>query len=146
MKTPRDLLLARHHPATPQLDAMRAQALAAAFPNTRAPRPATARIRDWWQELFWPARRAWLGLAAVWVVILGSQLARTERGTPSISPACLPPSCSNCCGNNSASAPNCLMTSLRPGPFRGRRTSSTRAAARFRGRSQLLETPRRFDS
>ncbi len=80
MKTPRDLLLARHHPATPQLDSVRAQALAAAFPNTRTPRHATARLRDWWQELFWPARRAWLGLAAVWVVILGSQLARTERG------------------------------------------------------------------
>ncbi len=82
MKTPRDLLLARHHPATPQLDTVRAQALAAAFPNARAPRRAAARLRDWWQELFWPARRAWLGLAAVWVVIVGSHLVRSERGRP----------------------------------------------------------------
>ena len=79
MKTPRDLLLTRHQSATPQLDARRAQALAAAFPRADAPHRADAWQQEWWRELFWTPRRAWLGLAAVWVVILGSHLATTER-------------------------------------------------------------------
>lgn len=79
MKTPRDLLLTRHQIATPQLDAVRAQTLAAAFPRVHASSRADACLREWWRELFWPARRAWLGLAALWVVILGSHLATTER-------------------------------------------------------------------
>jgi hypothetical protein len=34
--------------------------------------PATDRepSTSWWRTLFWPAPRAWAGLAAVWVVIL----------------------------------------------------------------------------
>ena len=79
MKTPRELLRTRHESATPQLDAGRAQTLAAAFPRARAPRRAAVWRHAWWQELFWPVRHAWLGLAAVWLVILGSHLATRER-------------------------------------------------------------------
>jgi hypothetical protein len=33
----------------------------------------------WWQEWLWPYPRAWAGLAAAWVVILGMNLA-AEKG------------------------------------------------------------------
>ena len=35
----------------------------------------------WWRELFWPAPRAWAGLAAVWVVILALHFATQEKPT-----------------------------------------------------------------
>jgi hypothetical protein len=37
------------------------------------PKPKAA--RPWWQEWLWPSPVAWAGLAAVWVVIIGLNLA-----------------------------------------------------------------------
>jgi hypothetical protein len=34
---------------------------------------------SWWRELLWPCPQAWVGLAAVWVLIAGLNLA-TNRG------------------------------------------------------------------
>ncbi|HUR44887.1 MAG TPA: hypothetical protein VMZ27_03345 [Candidatus Saccharimonadales bacterium] len=33
---------------------------------------------SWWQILFWPAPRAWAGLAAVWVMIFAMQFAADD--------------------------------------------------------------------
>ena len=69
----------------------RAEILAAAQPVT----PTVARdlprraVQPWWQTLFWPHPKAWGGLAAVWLIILGLQLSqrddapvRTEKSAP----------------------------------------------------------------
>lgn len=75
MKSPRELLLARHRAAKPQLDAIRKRAVA-----TLGPRPSA--FDSWlavcWRELFWSCRRVWLGLVAVWAVILGLNFASTD--------------------------------------------------------------------
>ena len=47
--------------------------------------------RVWLQSLFWPAPRAWAGLAAAWVVILLLNVATREPATPSQYAAQRPP-------------------------------------------------------
>ena len=92
MKTPRELILARHQSAEAKLKAIRAEDLAAcarsAVDPSRPPAPAfdlmTAAVRLW-QEAFWPWRRAWLGMAAIWVAIFAFGLA--ARDTPSTTSA-----------------------------------------------------------
>lgn len=77
MKTPRDFLLERHQAAAPKLDAVRRTVLVGLnHKDTKA--------RSWtddfvslclggsnklWQELVWPSRRIWTGLAATWMLI-----------------------------------------------------------------------------
>lgn len=79
MKTPREILLARHRPAEPKLDAIRQQALAALQGGPRTATAASGPRNGWklgalvhqaWFELVWPSRRAWGGLAAMWVAIV----------------------------------------------------------------------------
>jgi len=51
--------------------------LAAAQPPTSV--PARSQPTElWWTRLLWPYPRAWAGLAAAWVVILGLHLATRE--------------------------------------------------------------------
>jgi len=71
MKTPRELLLARHANAQPKLDALRQRVVAdhtGAGITEAAARPGI--LAQLWMELFWSCRRAWLGLASAWVLIL----------------------------------------------------------------------------
>jgi hypothetical protein len=68
MKTPRELLLGRHKAAGPHLDQIR-QTIVCQI-GTRRPFIAL----KLWQELILPARRAWICLAAGWVVILALNL------------------------------------------------------------------------
>ena len=85
MKTPRELILERHQSAEAKLKAIRAEDLAActrsAAQASRQRPPAfdfsTAVVR-FWQETFWPWRRAWIGMAAIWIFILGVDLATGE--------------------------------------------------------------------
>jgi hypothetical protein len=77
MKTPRDILFARHQTAAPKLDAIRREVVnVAADVNRRKP------VREFtfaatlakavaipFQELIWPCLRIWTGLAAVWILI-----------------------------------------------------------------------------
>jgi hypothetical protein len=77
MKTPREILLARHQAAAPKLDAIRRavvlelnseDAKTQSFLTRFAPlRLCCSNIL--WQELVWPCRRVWTGLAAVWVLL-----------------------------------------------------------------------------
>jgi len=76
MKTPRDILLARHQAVLPKLDALRQQAVTAAG----APSARFGWVAGWvmvlrglevgWREVIFPSRRIWAGLAAVWVGLL----------------------------------------------------------------------------
>jgi hypothetical protein len=77
MKTPLEILFTRHQTASPKLDAVRREVVAvAADVNRRKP------VREFtfaatlaktvtlpFQELIWPCRRIWTGVAAVWILI-----------------------------------------------------------------------------
>ena len=96
MKTPREILLNRHHAAGPKLNAIRQSVVTAVHDRRtwsqeevqRQPEAAVAAIwRMLWQELILPSRQIWAGLAAVWVVILVVNLAQRDQaavgGVPS---------------------------------------------------------------
>ena len=83
MKTPREILLARHRAAAAKLDVLRHNVLAQELPEVQARLAARRPIRVesrrlWhyavWRELVWPCRRAWVGLAAGWVLIAALHL------------------------------------------------------------------------
>ncbi|HVR35828.1 MAG TPA: hypothetical protein VMS21_08255 [Methylomirabilota bacterium] len=83
-RTPRHLLLARHRNMSDRLDRVRASALSESLPHrtpseSRTSAPVTIRIAlaVWW-ELIQPARRAWTGMACVWLVILVVNMALRE--------------------------------------------------------------------
>jgi len=86
MKTPREILLARHQAATPKLDAIRRTALEElnneATKTQRWPASFVALLRGGsqklWRELLWPHPAAWAALAGVWLVILGVQIGSRE--------------------------------------------------------------------
>jgi hypothetical protein len=82
MKTPRDILFARHQAAAPKLDAIRREVLGAEFKSAgqasrlssfekgeKSETGATPVLRLLWRELIFPCRRIWAGLAAVWILI-----------------------------------------------------------------------------
>jgi hypothetical protein len=77
MKTPRDILFARHQNAAPKLDAIRHEAVARLNHQDTKAQSWTENLVSWclgasnklWLELIWPCRRIWTGLAAVWILI-----------------------------------------------------------------------------
>lgn len=71
MKTPREILLARHRAAEPKLDAIRQDVLSKAKATTASqPRAGALAIAlTLWRELILPSRLAWSGLAATWILI-----------------------------------------------------------------------------
>ena len=90
MKAIREILLSRHQPAEAKLNTIRERVLrqhleigcpknpAAALD---APRSRNDFVRRMWLELVWSCRRFWLGLGAVWVVILTFQILSIEPQT-----------------------------------------------------------------
>jgi hypothetical protein len=77
MKTPREILLARHRAVEPRLDAIHRE-IVEELNNQDA--KAQSRVADFvssllcgpnklWLELIWPSRRIWTGLAAIWILI-----------------------------------------------------------------------------
>lgn len=88
MKTPRDLLFARHQAATPKLDAIRRAVVAAEFNHPAATAQSGSMVfvtwclggfNQVWLELIRPCRRIWGGLAAVWVLLLVINVAQHDR-------------------------------------------------------------------
>lgn len=77
MKTPRELLLGRHEATGPRLDQIRRRVV----DSVRSKRPVL--VLKLWEELILPARHAWMGLAAGWVIILALNLA--ARGDAGVS-------------------------------------------------------------
>ena len=81
MKTPREVLLQRHQAANPKLDRIRRNFVVELTPRpTREPNVTIALVLKLWRELFWPCRRTWAGMAAVWLAILVFNLTHAERG------------------------------------------------------------------
>jgi len=77
MKTPREILLARHQAAEPKLDAIRHSVVSQLnHPDAKAQSWAADLasvclrcLTTPWRELILPSRRIWTGLAAVWILI-----------------------------------------------------------------------------
>jgi len=105
MKTPRNILFARHQSAGPKLDAIRHEIVTAEFKRVgqasrlspferikKSETGATPVLRLIWRELIWPSRRIWAGLAAVWVLIFVFNFSQRDpaelmaRKSPSPSP------------------------------------------------------------
>jgi hypothetical protein len=87
MKTPRDILLARHQTAMPKLDAIRREVVANLnHQDTKAP-SRTIDLVSWclggliqlWRQLFWPCRRIWSGLATMWIFLAAVNLAQRDN-------------------------------------------------------------------
>lgn len=71
MKTPREILLARHAAANHGLDALRHQVVAGLKQRNSAEAKSVASPAPGWRELFCPGPKPWAALAALWIVILG---------------------------------------------------------------------------
>ena len=87
MKTPREILLARHRAAETKLDQIRQSVVAEMTRRERSsdelasPRESpllAAAALKLWRELVLPSRGIWAGLAAVWLVILGYNLGSSK--------------------------------------------------------------------
>jgi len=96
MKTPREILLARHRAAGPKLDAIRQAAVAAVCDRRDSGGQTDATTPGWaagfaalclhfpkllWLELILPSRRTWTGLAAVWFLILVVNISQRDTAT-----------------------------------------------------------------
>ena len=88
MKSPREILLERHQSAALKLDAIRQSAVAAvcdrrpAVDDADKRRSQTAATMIWhvfWRELILPSRRIWAGLAAVWILLLVTNVSLRDR-------------------------------------------------------------------
>lgn len=90
MKTPRDLLFARHQATHPKLDAIRREVVAELNNEaTKTPsllsRFAPLRLccsNKLWLELVWPCRRIWTGLAAIWVLLFIFNFSQRDVSQP----------------------------------------------------------------
>jgi hypothetical protein len=77
MKTPREMLFARHQAAAPKLDAIRRETVSGLNHQDTKAQSWSADLVSWclggsnqiWRELIWPCRRIWSGLAAVWILL-----------------------------------------------------------------------------
>jgi hypothetical protein len=98
MKTPRDLIFARHQAAASKLDAIRREVVTNFnHQDTKAPSWAMILV-SWcldgsiqlWRELVWPCRRIWTGLAIIWILLFivnfsqrdGSQAGMAKSAPP----------------------------------------------------------------
>jgi hypothetical protein len=99
MKTPRDILFTRHQDAAPKLDAIRRK-LVTGLNGTDSKVPSRPDIRlSWclgvsnklWQELVWPSRRIWAGLAAAWILIFIVNFSQRENSQTMIAKSSSPP-------------------------------------------------------
>jgi hypothetical protein len=82
MKTPREILLQRHESGGDKLDAVRKNALAAAFPQPESNLPRhslLSTIHHQFSTLCQLKPQAWAGLAAVWILIFALKLATHDE-------------------------------------------------------------------
>jgi hypothetical protein len=86
MKTPREVLLARHQAAEPKLNAIRVAVLNGLTPQTAKPQSwANGWLSLWlrspstlWRELILPSRRIWTGLATVWLLLFAINVSQRD--------------------------------------------------------------------
>lgn len=87
MKTPREILFARHENVTPKLDAIRREIVTGLnHQDTKALSRLPLLVTWWfggfrkiWEELYFPSRRIWAGLAAVWILILITNISQRDN-------------------------------------------------------------------
>lgn len=92
MKTPREILLARHQAANPKLDKMRRAVVADLTSRpARAGETLALLLLKLWRELIWPCRRTWVGLAAVWIAIIAFNLSDAGPGPAVVAKSATPP-------------------------------------------------------
>jgi len=87
MKTPREILLVQHRAAGPKLDAIR-QSVMNKLNNQETKEQSVPSVfvtsllsclKTGWQELFFPTRRLWTGMAAIWIFILMINFAQRDE-------------------------------------------------------------------
>lgn len=94
MKTPRNILFRRHQSADMKLDQIRREVvsqLVSPMPARKPSLPLRLSLKLC-QELLWPCRRFWAGLAALWLLMLGvnvslrdpGQITRTSAAPPAV--------------------------------------------------------------
>jgi hypothetical protein len=92
MKTPREILLARHQNTAPKLEAIRREVLKIEFQNENQIPFYLNFPLTLWRELFFPCRWIWAGLAAVWILICTVNFSQRDpselvaRKAPPLSP------------------------------------------------------------
>ncbi len=96
MRTPREILLARHRAAEPKLDQLRRTVVAEIHNKETKTQSGSKDFAFWclccsqalcrklWLELIWPCRRTWAGLAAAWVALAVFNLSQTEPARPTL--------------------------------------------------------------
>lgn len=96
MKTPREILFEHHRDAELKLDDIRRKVVGELHESPDLVAVSAKRhesigiLGKVWLELIWPSRRAWVGMAAVWLAILlanvelkaGSPRVQTARSLP----------------------------------------------------------------
>jgi hypothetical protein len=86
MKTPREILFTRHHTAASKLDAIRRKIVMEVNQQETKQRSFPGLLvasllgcsNKLCQELIWPCRRVWSGLAVVWFLIIAINVAQHE--------------------------------------------------------------------
>lgn len=87
MKTPRDILFARHQAAAPKLDALRRSVVTELNNQDAKTRSVLTSFATWrlggsnklWLELIWPCRRVWSGLATIWILLFIINLSQRDN-------------------------------------------------------------------
>ncbi|HTR41001.1 MAG TPA: hypothetical protein VMH87_05250 [Pseudomonadales bacterium] len=90
MKTPREILLARHKVVEPKLDDIRHESVRAVSSTAKAASPAPPSgervgvrgqsvLQLLWHELILPSRSIWTGLAAVWILIFAANFSMRDH-------------------------------------------------------------------
>ena len=90
MKTPREILLARHQAAETKLDEIR-RAVAADLSPCPAREPEIPFVLKLWRELVWPCHRTWGGLAVVWLAIAVFNLSHSDNSHTITAKSTTPP-------------------------------------------------------
>ena len=89
MKTPREVLLARHQAAEPKLNALRRDVLANLSRTESCGGDGVNRFAAACRELFRMPRWAWSGLAAAWLVIVVLNIAAKETPATQQAPSAI---------------------------------------------------------
>jgi hypothetical protein len=87
MKTPREILFARHQSHAPKLDGIRREVVAGLNHQGTKAQSWAVNLASWcfggsnklWLELIWPCRRIWTGLAAVWILIFLVNVSQRDK-------------------------------------------------------------------
>jgi len=87
MKTPREILFARHQSAAPRLNAIRREVVSGLNHQVTKSQSWTENLVSWclggssklWLELVWPCRRIWAGLAVVWILIFAVNFSQHDK-------------------------------------------------------------------